>query len=346
MSIVQTVLREIKDNELGFTLPHEHIFLDLSYYWSGDVKEIVQRSRYEEKVTLTNRSDVIYNPWAYRDNTILNDMDSAINELLAFKGYGGRSIADTTAYSKMGRDPEALCYVSGITGINVIMSSGRYSEPSMDDEEKRMSVADIEKRILGEFLNGVKNTGIKPGFIKVGFAGELNKECELNSLRAAARAQKKIGCAFSLHPNIWKCESHFLLDIIEEEGGDLRKVILCHQDFTGEHSEYHDSLVKRGVYIEFDTFGCECVADPLDINIWFRSDGQKIDYVVKQIELGNADHILLSGDMCLKIFFSKWGGWGYTHLPKHIFPRMRGKNISEENIFLMSVENPKRVFCH
>lgn len=344
MPKVQTVLGEINAKDLGFTLPHEHLFLDLSCYWSGPAKQITKRAYYQEPMTLGKHAEAVYNPWAFLDNTILDDMDSTLNEVRAFMGYGGKSIVDVTAYGPMGRDPVALRYVAGVTGANIVMSSGRYSLPSMDEEEKKKSIEDVEKTILDEFANGAECTGIKPGLIKLAFAGELNQEPELNTLRASARAQKKIGCAMNIHPNIWEKESHQLLDILEEEGAILEKVIFSHQDFTGEDAEYHDSLVKRGAYIEFDTFGCECVADPLDINVWFRSDGQKIGYVKKQIEMGNVKKILLSGDMCLKIFFTKWGGWGYAHLPQHILPRMRFSGISEKDIYTMTVENPARVF--
>lgn len=346
MATVQSVLGPIKDSELGLTLPHEHIFLDLSYYWSGEPKEMAKRAFYAQKMSLEVRAEAIYNPWAFKDNTVLDDFDSAAYELNAFKSFGGKTIVDVTAYACMGRDPVALKNVSGLTGVNVIMSSGRYSEPSMDEEELKMSIEDIEKRILDEFKNGVGNTGIKPGLLKVGFQGAMDKESEIRSLRAAARAQKKIGCALNVHTNIWEPEANKFLDIIEEEGGNLNRIILSHMDFTGDNFEYHDSLAKRGAYIEYDTFGCECVADPLDTNVWFKADAQKIGYAKKQIENGHVERILLSGDMCLKLFHTKWGGWGYAHIPKHIFPRMRGVGITPEQIDMMSIENPKRVFCY
>lgn len=346
MPKVQTVLGEIDVDQLGLTLCHEHIFLDLSYYWSGEPKEITQRALFSQPVSLENRREVIYSPWAFKDNTVLDDIDSAITEVRAFMGYGGKSIVDVTAYGPMGRDPVALRYVAGVSGANIVMASGRYSEPSMSEKEKARSLEDVEKTIVDEFIHGVDGTGIKPGVLKAAFAGELDKQSELNTLRAVARAQRRIGCALNCHPNIWKCESHRILDMIQEEGADLNKVVLSHQDFTGEHWEYQDSLAKRGAYIEFDTFGCECVADPLDKNVWFRSDGQKIEFVKKQIALGNVERILLSGDMCLKLFFTKWGGWGYAHLPKNIFPRMRAAGITDEQLHIMAVENPKRVFGH
>jgi phosphotriesterase-related protein len=345
MPTVQTVLGEVNADQLGFTLTHEHIFIDLSYYWSGEPSEITKRNLYSQPVTLENRSEVVYHPWAFKDNTILDDIENAVNEVKAFRGNGGRTIIDVTATAPMGRDPQALRYVAAMTGANIVMSSGRYSEPSISDADKKMTAEDLERVILNEFINGAEDSGIKPGVIKVAF-NDLTNEVERISLIAGARAQKKIGCALVCHSLIWSCDNHQALDILEQEGADLNKVILAHQDFTAEHWEYQDSLVKRGVFLEYDTFGCESAADPNDISNWFRSDGEKIRFVKKQIDLGNINHILLSGDMCLKIFFTKWGGWGYAHLPKNIVPRMKLSGITTDQIDQMTIENPQHVFGH
>ena len=134
MATINTVLGEIKDSDMGLTLPHEHLFIDLSYYWTGEPREVAKRAFFSQKMSLELHAEAIYNPWAFKDNTILDDEESAIFEANAFKSYGGRSIIDVTPHAGMGRDPEALRRVSAQTGINVVMSAGRYSEPSLIDE--------------------------------------------------------------------------------------------------------------------------------------------------------------------------------------------------------------------
>jgi len=271
MASISTVLGEVKDSELGLTLPHEHIFIDLSYYWTGEPREVPRRAFFAQKMSLELHAEAVYNPWAFKDNTILDDEESAQYEVNTFKSWGGKTIVDVTPYAGMGRDPEALRKISALTGVNIVMSAGRYSEPSMVDEERGMGIDEVEEIILNEFENGAGNTGIKPGLLKVGFMGDLMRDkSEMISLRAAARAQKKIGCALNVHSNVWEPQALQFLDIIEEEGGNPQRVIFSHMDFTGEDAAYHDSLAKRGAYIEFDTFGCECVADFLDPTVWFK----------------------------------------------------------------------------
>ena len=111
----------------------------------------------------------------------------------------------------IGRDPEALRYISKATGANIIMGSGRYIEASLTEEQKKMDSKDIAKEIVEEFTNGVKETGIKPGVIgEVGVANIKNK-IEIKSLRGAAKAQNKIGCAINVQPPIWETQGNKIL---------------------------------------------------------------------------------------------------------------------------------------
>lgn len=343
MKTVMGVLGPIQETDLGFTLPHEHLFTDLSCYWSGEYKEKLSLFLTGDEESLRERDEVIRNPWGYRDNCVLDDVDCAIHETKAFCEYGGRTIVDVSPYKGMGRNPAGLLAVAEKTSVNVIMSAGRYSEPSMSKGEREMDVGQIEKILLVEFENGVmENPEIMPGLLKVGFVSGIDKISEILSLRAAGRVQDKIGCALSVHPHIWEPDSHLILDILEEEGCDLEKVILCHQDYLGGQSEYLDSLAKRGVYIEFDTFGCGFIND----RMWQQSDLEKIGFLEQQVELGNEEHILISGDMCLKIMLSFWGGIGLVNIPKYLIPSMKLRGISDELIETITIDNPRRVFCH
>jgi phosphotriesterase-related protein len=84
----------------------------------------------------------------------------------------------------------------------------------------------------------------------------------------------------------------------------------------------------------------------INYRMWQIKESQKIQNTKKQIELGNAQHLLLSGDMCLKLMFKKWGGKGLENIPSYTLPAIRASGISEEDIQMMVVENPKRIFCY
>lgn len=341
MAKIVTVNGEINPEELGFTLTHEHLFLDVRFYWRGDTEDVTLNKLIHQPVTPENHAEVMYYPWHFIDNLVLNNVDDRIFEVGNYVNYGGDTIVDVTPTNLIGRNPMQLRYVSRATGANIVMSSGLYAAASCSEEEKKWKAADVAKYIENEFLNGVGETDIKPGVIKIAI-NFMDNEIEIEHLRGAGRAQKKIGAALYVHPVIWEKRNLDILDILEEEGADPTRVIFCHQDFTGHFPEYHDAVAKRGAYVEIDTFGCESVAK-WDEDVWFLSDQQKIDIVKKQIEMGNVKNILLSGDLCMKIFFIKYGGWGYAHIPKHIVPRMRNNGISAEAIHQITIENPKKV---
>lgn len=342
MPSVMSVQGLISEDQMGFTLPHEHLFTDLHCYWKGEAPDAARRAYYDQPITAEIRPAVQSDPWAFRDNTFLDSEEKAIIEAEAFRRAGGRTIVDLSPYGSMGRNPQGLLHVAQKVGVNVIMSVGRYSEPTMTVYEKQKSVADLVGQFLDEFLNGVEDCGIKPGLLKVGFVDKLDKEAELCSLRAAGRVQGQVGCALSVHPHIWEPDSHQILDILEAEGCDLRRVILCHQDFLGDQVDYLDSLVKRGAFLEFDTFGSGLLNDPM----WQLTEAQKIRNVQRQIERGNLAHLLISGDMCLKVMLSSWGGAGLVNLPLNTLPAMKAAGISDEALQILVEENPKIALCY
>ncbi len=341
MASVMSVRGAVPDATLGFTLPHEHLFVDLRCYCPSEFRDEEHRKAFYQPVSLSNRDQVIQNPWGFGDNPLLDDIESAINEVRAFAELGGKTIADLSCSHAINRNPRGLFQVCERTGVNIIMSAGRYTLPSMTESEKKMGATDIEMNLLDEFSNGLEG-GIRPGMLKAAFVDGIDKEPEIRTLRAVGRAQAKIGCALAVHPHIWEPDSHQILDILEEEGCDLSRVILCHQDFLGNYPEYLVSLCKRGAYIEFDTFGSGWINDLM----WQQPDQEKITFLKILVELGCQSHILISGDMCLKIMLSKWGGAGYRNIPNLVIPAMRTAGFSNDLIRLITVENPARVFCH
>jgi phosphotriesterase-related protein len=341
MKTVMGVNGEINADDLGFTLPHEHLFVDLSCYWNKDQFHRDER-KYSQTIVPEIKRYVASEPWAYADNIVLTEVEGAIKEAESFHAAGGKTIVDLSPYPGMGRNPDGLLSVSVEAGVNVIMSGGRYSEPSMSDSEKSLTVDEIARRVLEEFKSGIGETGMKPGILKTGFVSSLDKESELRSLRAVGRAQREVGCALSVHPHIWRPDSHIILDILEEEGCDLCKVILCHQDFLGKKFDYLQSLIKRGVYIEFDTFGSGWINDPM----WRTDEDQKIDNLVEQINRGNTDHLLISGDMFMKIMLECGGGIGLKNIPLHTLPALIAWGIDPEILNKIVIDNPRRALCH
>jgi len=334
-----TVCGEINPDDLGITLPHEHLLFDLKCWWKGEPKELSKRELFSQPVRLSNRGEVIYNNMWFLDNLSQCNIKIAIQEVMEFKKYGGSSIVDLTV-DEIGRDPRALYEISKVTGLNIIMGTGHYIQNSLSPEFRKKSIEQISKEIVDEFEKGVQDTGIKPGIIGEVAVSSIKNELEIKSLRAAARAQREIGCAINIHPPVFIKEGHDILNILEEEKVDLERVVLSHCDPTLYDLDYHDSLAKRGAFIEYDQFGSEIMDHP---GIFLPSDGERIRAIKELIKRGNVKNILISQDVCFKIHLTKWGGWGYGHILKHIISRFKQEGITEKQINTIMVENPMRL---
>lgn len=337
---INTVCGEIDCKDLGITLPHEHSLVDFRYYWKKNVpKESTEKEILEQPISLKNRGEVVYRPFEYYDNLYQLDINVYIEEAKKFKDLGGNTIVDLTSID-LGRRPIDLVTISEKTGLNIIMGSGYFTEDVMTEDFRNTTELEITKEIIREFGKGVKDTRIKPGIIGEVSYWDKNNPQVLKNIRASAKAQREIGCALNFHQPLWEPRGHEILDLAEKEGANLEKVVLSHCDPTWEKYDYHNSIAKRGVFIEYDLFGSEFMSDE---GFFLPSDGDRIKGVKEQVNRGNIDHILISHDFCSKIEYTRWGGWGLGHILKHIVPRFKYAGLTEHEINIMLVENPKRL---
>ena len=168
----------------------------------------------------------------------------------------------------------------------------------------------------------------------------MESALEKRNLAASGMAQNELGCPILIHTPIWEKEGHRILDILVEAGADVRKVALSHLDPTMEDYEYADSLAKRGAYIVFDQFGMELMTHE---GVFLPSDGMRIRTVVEQIQRGNLEHILVSHDVAFKVCLTRWGGFGYGHILENIVPRLLREGVSQEQVDVILIDNPRRL---
>ena len=345
---VRTVLGETDENSLGIIAPHEHILLDA---WSiilnkdknimPEIKEVTRKNLFNQKVSMSNLCDLRINPLAVLDNVILSDVDLAIEEILEFKKFGGDTIVDQTN-ENMGRDSIALKNISRATGLNIITSTGHYIDANQPEYVAKKREIELAQIMVKEIEEGIDDTGIHAGIIgEIGVSkGILPNEKKV--LRASAIAQKETGVALSVHTWPFGTDGIEILDILEEAGANLEKVIICHVD--GQiNLEYCKALLSRGVFIEFDHFGKEYREMRNGKLFIIPNDLERIELIYKLVNLDTdyINKILLSTDRCLKMELVKYGGFGYAHILKNIIPYMKKFGFSEEQINILISENPK-----
>lgn len=337
---VMTVTGPIAASAMGVTLPHEHILNDCRCWWHKP-KEPDRQHLATEPVHMGIIGELRMDPFVNLDNCALDDEPLAIAELLAFRNAGGQTVVDPTCRG-IGRNPEALVRISAATGLNIVMGSGYYLQTSHPPELKRLSIDGVADEIVAEAHEGVGKTGVKIGLIgEIGVSGDFTPE-EEKSLRGAARAQKRTQLPLMVHLPAWYRHAHRVLDIVGEEGGDVRHTILCHMNPSGGDVDYQTSLAARGAFIEYDMLGMDYWY--ADQQVQCPSDEDNARAIAGLIKNGFGDRLLLSHDVFIKMMLSHYGGFGYAYILKHFVPRLRRHGVGENAITAMLINNPAQVF--
>jgi phosphotriesterase-related protein len=216
---VTTVLGPVEADDLGITLPHEHVFIDL-------VRE-------------------------YRADGLLNDPVLAAAELGRFAAAGGRTVVDCTSIG-LARDPLALREVARATGLNIVMGCGYYRDPYLPAELDRLSVDAVADLIVRDIEEGADGTDVRAGVIGEIGADRLHiSALEERSFRAAARAHHRTGLTITTHAARWPVGLP-QLELLAEEDVDPRRVVVGHADMVPDPA-YHLEVARRGAYVQFDT---------------------------------------------------------------------------------------------
>lgn len=219
MTDIMTVTGPIAADQLGPTLPHEHLFLDI-------VKE-------------------------YRGIGLLNDPVLMTEELAHFTACGGRTLVDCTSRG-LSRDPLMVRDVATSTGLNIVLGTGYYRDPYLDPSLNETSVDAIAETIVRDIETGMDDTDVRAGVIgEVGSDRKYISALEERSLRAAARAHLRTGLTITTHAARWPVGIP-QLDLFAEEGVDPRRVVIGHCDMVPSH-EYHLAVARRGAFVQFDT---------------------------------------------------------------------------------------------
>jgi phosphotriesterase-related protein len=316
---------------IGFTLG---TFSQVPENWVGKVMTVNGLISPESMgITLPHEHLLIVHKFNYLD---LTDEETAITELGYYADAGGKTLADASVIG-IGRNPDGLKRISTATGVNVIMSAGYYKDQWIADSIKSKSIGQLTEIIINDIMNGIN--GIHAGFIKIAMSRPITP-FEEKVLIAAARAQKVTGAAIEVHFDgdlATTAQKHHVLDVFENEGVDLSRVCLNHEVPYLELVDDFISLAQRGCYLAFDMLG-------LEVRVAFQHDRQLAETLNALIDAGYINQILMSQDVCFSVCYVKNGGYGYAHILNDILPQLRTSGITDEQIYNIMVENPKRMF--
>jgi len=321
---VMTVAGPIPVSDIGVTLMHEHILNDCRCWWHAP-KTPDRQYLAESFVCMEILGELRQDPFVNKHNITLDDEKLAVTELQDFAGLGGRTVVEPTCQG-IGRDPLALRRISKATGLNIVMGAGFYLGSSHPERVAGMSAAQIADEIVSEATVGADGTDVKIGLIgEIGVSSDFTAE-EEKSLRGATEAHVRTGLPLMVHLPGWYRLGHKVLDIVASEGG----------------LTYQSELAARGAFLECDMIGMDLFY--ADQQVQCPSDEEAARALVKLVEMGHRDRLLLSHDVFLKMMLKHYGGNGYAYVLRHFLPRLKRHGLDDATLDIFMRANPRSVF--
>jgi phosphotriesterase-related protein len=305
---VMTVLGRLPARALGLTLTHEHALANFQPYeeWLSAPKEY-------------DRAEVIR---------------QVLPQLQRIAALGCRSFVDATAVG-LGRDALLLRRLAEASGLNILVATGNYAAfdyrflPRYVRDEP---VERIAARWIQESTEGIDGTGIRPGFIKLGFNGGKLSEVELKLIRAGAAAHRATGLTIGAHtgPAI---AAYQQLAELEAAGVHPSAWIWIHAQNENDPAAYDDAA-RRGAWISLDGVSPESMA-------------LHAERVARLRDAGLLHRVLVSQDAGWYSVGEPGGGKfrPYDTVFTEFIPALRARGFRQEEIARIFVENPATAFA-
>jgi phosphotriesterase-related protein len=318
---VETVTGPISTGDLGVTLMHEHLLIG----YPGAEADTLRPG--------PSRKEMV---------------DICIDKVRSMQELGIQSMLDPCP-NDLGRDVTLAAEVAEATGFNIICATGLYKEDeggvpywhfqrSLGRGVERMS-----ELFIHELTNGIGDTGIKAGIIKVATGEGTITDYEYEVLEAAAVAAVETGVPITTHTDqgtMGEEQQQFLTD----KGVPAHKIIIGHSCGSSNH-DYHMNMLNKGSYLGFDRFG-------LDVLV---PDTQRVEALIALLKQQQERQIVVSHD-------SVWCTRGEpfpmemiemmdpdtlfnpTHFHRNIIPQLLAAGVTQQQIDMMLIENPRRFF--
>ncbi|MGF7049617.1 phosphotriesterase-related protein [Paenibacillus sp. DS2015] len=275
---------------------------------------------------------------AEKPEMVLDSVDEIGEDIRLFKAAGGNMIVDMTTVD-YGRDVAKLNEIAVKYGIYIIAAAGFNKGSFNRSLLENQKIVDVTAQLLDELYNGVEETGILPGVLKIGTSLNVITPWEEIGLRAVAQASKESGVPVSTHTQEGTMAEE-QLDLFLEEGLPAQNIVLCHLDQNPD-LELHKRLVERGAFLSYDS-----IPKPQ-----YKTEQRSIEFISELAKAGLHTQIVVGGDFSRKGYYKGYGGTiGLDYILKVFIPKLRTflehKGQDAQGIIddIMR-ENPKRAFA-
>jgi phosphotriesterase-related protein len=324
-----TVTGPVDAADLGRTLVHEHIVI--SY--------------------MGEELDPHYT-WKPADT-----VPRAVDKMAELLDAGFRTFVDPCPI-ELGRNPELYAEIARRSGMNIVCTTGFYTEhlgSGIPFYWRARDPEEIAELYVGELTDGIGSTGIRPGAIKAATGVDVTP-AERRCLAGAGQAQRETGVAIITHTE-HSLHGDVQQDIFAEQGADPSRILIGHQDEQTDVAEIR-KLAERGTFVGIDRIGLELLAP----------DERRAEHVSTLVHEGYAPHLCLSQDHICTLTAARmshwiqpehraarlarkaeidWIVWGrpYTHIVTDFVPRLKERGVTDEVIESILVDNPRRLLA-
>ncbi len=306
---IMTVRGWIDSDQFGVALPHEHIICD----FIGADK--TGNHRWNRKI-------------------VFHRMLPYLEEL---KKVNVTTFFDCTPIY-IGRDPVLLKQLAKAANLNIVTNTGYYggaNDKFVPKQAFTMSVDDVAAQWVKEFEFGIGDSGIHPGFIKIGVDSIKNENDPLSDIdtkivRAAAQVSQQTNLSVTCHTG-GGFAGLSALRLFLEEGGKAKRFIVAHSDNHG--IAINKKVADLGGWVSFDAISRRPLKQHLEI--------------VPEMLKHRADRLLISQDNGWYSVGEPDGGQvrGYTELHRSFLPALSKAGVSKDQLEQITEVNPWNAFA-
>lgn len=265
-----------------------------------------------------------------RPKNFREDVDLISEELRAARAEGISCIVDG-GHPEMGRSLEMLKEVQRRTGVFIIGCAGHYTQASYPPEIAKMSQDQLVQEMVRE-----ANDGHLGAFGEIGTSLEITAD-ERKVLGAVGKAHVRTGLPIIGHTDNGKgAEKTALeqLDIYESVGVKPDRIVIGHLDGFDD-PQLHAAVAKRGAFVGFDRVNSGDAA----------RDAMRVRNIVKLLEAGYVDKLLLGSDFANEKMIKKNGGPGYAMTLTVFVPKLRAAGVKDDVLHQVMYDNPRRLLA-
>lgn len=318
MKTVQTVTGPVSTADLGSVLMHEHLFS-------------------------SSMGIATHYPQFYMDG-IYDVIESELNRI---KAEGILTVVDTAPVC-LGRDVRGLKKVSEDTGVHVIATTGWWGmQPPYVGKYPAETYA---RGFIDDIRVGCDGTDIKAGIIKAAMDKDGPTEWRKTIHYAAGIASVETGTNIFLHTYCPMETPRHQLRMLREVGVDMNKVAVDHIPETTD-MDFIRWLYDQGVWLGVDRIPCLHFQGEYQV-----STKTRIKVVKQMLDEGMGDRILFSHDLPVtstlfdnvdaetKAYLDAQKPDGLLFLKKHVFPALAEMGVDPDDLWKLTIDNPRRFF--